>query len=81
MAKREYNGINFPEGFKQTFKEFESCCLNMEMFKNIPEKDRQTEINKAYTIATGKNPPKSKTNGNVSGSTANSPKTDTEENS
>lgn len=49
---RKYKGITFAEGITMSFADFKEQYSNLEIFKNIPEENRESELKKAYKIAT-----------------------------
>lgn len=61
--KAVYGGITFAEGYKKSFADFKTEFASTHVFRNIPEHEREAELEKAYDISTdrGKNlAPKSK---------------------
>jgi len=49
---RKYKGITFAEGINMPFVDFKEQYSDLEIFKNIPEENRESELKKAYKIAT-----------------------------
>ncbi|WP_177764015.1 hypothetical protein [Flavobacterium sp. I3-2] len=49
---RKYKGITFAEGITMSFADFKEQYSDLEIFKNIPEENRESELKKAYKIAT-----------------------------
>lgn len=58
---RKYKGITFAEGIAMPFADFKEQYSDLEIFKNIPEQLRDSELKKAHHIATK--------NGNIKAST------------
>jgi hypothetical protein len=56
--KRKYEGMVFPEGLTYTFEEFKKLHESNHIFRNIRPQKRDSELRKAYKIAT---------NGNITG--------------
>lgn len=52
---RVYKGITFAEGMSMPFAVFKVQFSGLEVFKNIPEQIRESELKKAYKIATNGN--------------------------
>lgn len=50
----KYKGIEFREGYK-SFPEFKKELEGVWIFREMSEPTRETELKKAYKIATGKN--------------------------
>lgn len=48
-----YKGIIFAEGYNRPFAEFKEEFESTHVFKSIPHKERDSELKKAYKIATG----------------------------
>lgn len=55
-----YKGITFPDDFNMSFGDFKDSFSSIELFKNVPHKQRDEELKKAHKIAISKN-------GNTSG--------------
>lgn len=62
-----YKGITFAKGYNKSFAEFKEEFASTHVFKNIPPKQREAELKKAYKIAT---------DGNIKGTAPKSKKTD-----
>lgn len=54
MKRNQYKGITFAENYNGTFEQFKSEFENTWIFKGIPEKERLSELKKAFKIATKK---------------------------
>ncbi len=59
MTGRNYKGINFREGYNLPFADFKKEFENTHIFKQIPHTKVESELKKAYKIATDGNIPKS----------------------
>lgn len=46
-----YKGITFAKGYKNSFAKFKEEFSQTHVFKSIPHKERETELEKAYLIA------------------------------
>lgn len=54
MGRNKYRGITFEDGYSRTFEQFREEFEKTHVFKNIPEKDRLSELKKAFKVATTK---------------------------
>lgn len=54
---RKYKGITFEEGMKIPFSDFKTAFESTHVFKEIPSDERESELKKAYKIATHGNIP------------------------
>lgn len=61
-----YKGIVFAKGYNRSFAEFKEEFASTHIFKEVPHKQREAELKKAYKIAT---------NGNISTGSKQSKKT------
>lgn len=52
MPKNQYKGITFEENYSRTFDQFKAEFENTHVFKGIEEKQRLSELKKAFKIAT-----------------------------
>lgn len=50
--KAVYGGITFGEGYNKSFAEFKAEFASTHVFRNIPEHEREAELENAYDIAT-----------------------------
>jgi hypothetical protein len=50
----KYGGITFEANYSRTFAQFKGEFENTWVFKKIPEKERLSELKKAFRIATKK---------------------------
>lgn len=62
-----YKGIKFVKGYNRSFTEFKKEFESTHIFKAIPHKERDSELKKAYKIATKK--PAKEPNGNIASTT------------
>lgn len=51
-TRNQYKGITFEKNYSRTFDQFKKEFENTHVFKKIPEKERLTELKKAFKIAT-----------------------------
>ena len=54
MKRNQYKGITFAENYNRTFEQFKLEFENTWVFKGFPEKERLSELKKAFKIATKK---------------------------
>lgn len=54
MSRAKYKGITFEDNYSRTFDQFKTEFENTWVFKEIPEKERLSELKKAFKIATKK---------------------------
>ena len=54
MDAKTYNGITFAEDYNKSFDEFKKDFAKTHVFKKVPSAKRESELAKAYEIATGK---------------------------
>lgn len=52
---RSYKGITFAKDYNKSFAEFKDEFASTHVFKEIPPKDREAELKKAYKIAVADN--------------------------
>lgn len=62
MKRNQYKGITFAENYSGTFDKFKTEFENTWVFRGIEEKERLSELKKAFKIAT-KNSVEIKVNG------------------
>lgn len=51
MARNEYKGIVFAEGYKETFEVFKKTFENVHIFRLLPAEQKLSELKKAFAIA------------------------------
>jgi hypothetical protein len=49
---KQYKGITFAKDYNKSFAEFKEAFGSLQIFKNIPPKERAKELSKAYSVAT-----------------------------
>lgn len=54
MASAKYRAITFEDNYSRTFDQFKAEFENTWVFKEIQEKDRLSELKKAFKIAAKK---------------------------
>ena len=57
MPENKYKGITFQENYSRTFDQFKSEFEGVWVFREMPEKERLSELKKAFAIATKDNLP------------------------
>lgn len=57
MPKNKYKGITFQENYPRTFDQFKAEFEGVWVFRLMPEKERLSELKKAFAIATKDNVP------------------------
>lgn len=55
MARNKYKGITFEENYSRTFDQFKTEFEGTWVFRTMPEKERLSELKKAFAIATKDN--------------------------
>jgi predicted HicB family RNase H-like nuclease len=55
MPRLKYKGIAFEPNYSRTFEQFRAEFENVWIFAQMPEKERLSELKKAFKIATTKN--------------------------
>lgn len=54
QSRNSYKGIVFEENYSRTFEQFSKEFGNTHVFKKLQEKERLSELKKAFKIATTK---------------------------
>ena len=54
QTRNSYKGIVFEENYSRTFEQFSKEFGNTHVFKKLQEKERLSELKKAFKIATSK---------------------------